>query len=100
MNSVKNMIDKNVRLLTDGTIGLTDEEKFVNEKLQVPAEWLFYSKAVLAFSLNKFVWFDLQKYLWLWGMYSSEMVRGGEIPSFSIRKKFWERFLDLIRKNT
>lgn len=57
MNCVKSIIDKNVQLFADGSIGLTDEEKFVNEKLQVPAEWLFYSKAVLAFSLNKSVLF-------------------------------------------
>lgn len=53
MDYVQNIIDKNVQLLPNGEIGLTDEENFIHENLRIPAEWIFYSKAVLAVSSNK-----------------------------------------------
>lgn len=52
---VMDVIGRNVQLLEDRSIGFTEDEQFVCEKLEVPAEWLYYSKAVLAFSRNRLV---------------------------------------------
>lgn len=47
------MIDKNIELLPNGEIGLTEKEEFVCDKLEIPCEWVYHSKATLAESLRR-----------------------------------------------
>lgn len=47
------VIGRNVQLLENRSVGFTKEEQFVHENLEIPAEWIHYSKAILAASQNR-----------------------------------------------
>ncbi|XP_065225044.1 nuclear pore complex protein Nup98-Nup96 isoform X2 [Planococcus citri] len=67
INRVTDTIGRNVRLLEDRSIGLTAEEQFVSEKLEVPVEWVYYAKAILASSQNRYreaAWYYVKAERW------------------------------------
>lgn len=67
INRVTDTIGRNVRLLDDRSIGLTAEEQFVSEKLEVPVEWIYYAKAILASAQSRYkeaAWYYVRAERW------------------------------------